>query len=203
MTAEAIEEASYYEEVTPVSLAIAMVGAVLMLIAIFLPRVESNEFGRVAQNTLIQAGDGWLFIGLALGVAGWSWRAYHRRRRTLGPVVLGLVAIGVAIYDGTNREQLRLCSLNAAFSNDCSQASPSVGIYAAGVGGALAVIGGWQIWRARRFEWEATTADEETDPHSASASVAERLKTLESLRSEGLITSSEYDERRQRLLNDL
>jgi len=57
-------------EVSPVGLGIALVGALAMVIAVFLPRVESTSFGGVAENTLIQSGDGWIFIGLSLGVSG-------------------------------------------------------------------------------------------------------------------------------------
>lgn len=45
-------------EVSPVGLGIALVGALAMLIAVFLPRVESTSFGGIAENTLIQSGDG-------------------------------------------------------------------------------------------------------------------------------------------------
>jgi hypothetical protein len=196
--------AYFYDEVTPVSLAIAMAGAVVMLIAVFLPRVESNTFGGVAENTLIQSGDGWFFIGLAVGIAGWSWRAYHRQRRTLGPVILGLIAIGVAIYDVTNRNSLRLCPVDPSLGGSCSQATASIGIYAAGVGGLLALIGGWQIWRAKQLEqatsdvWDDLPAEETARPN-----LRQRLATLESLRADALITESEYTERRKALLDDL
>jgi hypothetical protein len=200
-------------EVTPVSLAIALVGAGLLLISVFLPRVESDSLGGVVQNTLIQSGDGWFLILLAVGVAGTAWRAYYSDHRSLGPAILGLIAVGVAIYEGTSRSALRLCPVNPAAAQlgiGCSIARPSVGIYMAGVGGALAIVGGWQIWRSR----EAAPSDKPladthmegkpamTEPMPAK-SLEARLRTLEGLRTSGLVGETEYQERRASLLDEL
>jgi hypothetical protein len=96
-------------DVSPVAFGIAMVGALAMLIAVFLPRVESTTFGSVAENTLIQSGDGWIFVGLSIGVAGAAYRAYRQGAKTVAVIVLGVIAIGAAIYSGTDEDSLTLC----------------------------------------------------------------------------------------------
>lgn len=198
-------------DVTPVNLGIGLVGAGLLLISVFLPRVESNTFATVEKNTLIQSGDGWWFILLAIAVAGAVWHAYYRDVRSIAPGVLGLIAIGVAVYDGTNKSALTLCPVNPAATQlglGCSTASPGIGIYMGGVGGALAVIAAWQIWRSDQYVALDAADDEETGavdappPHEP-RSVEDRLRTLQKLRDDSLIDESEFQQRRAAILEQL
>lgn len=130
-------------EVNRAGVGLALAGAALVLIAIFLPRVESNSFFRVEKNTLIQSGDGWILIALAVGIAAAVWRVLVQQRKMRTVAILGLIAIAVAVYDGTG-DRVRLASL--ADPSQTEKASPGIGIYAAGLGGALAAIGG--AWMA-------------------------------------------------------
>jgi hypothetical protein len=136
-------------EVSPVGLGLALVGALAMLIAVFLPRVESTSFGGVAENTLIQSGDGWIFIGLSIGVAGAAYRAYRQGTKTIAVIVLGVIAIGLAVYEGTDEELLTLYPVGPGgdvdFLAQGEKASPAAGIYLAGIGGLLAAVGGFQM----------------------------------------------------------
>jgi hypothetical protein len=199
--------------ITPVSLGIGLVSAALMLISVFLPHVESGTFATVEKNTLIQSGDGWIFILLAVAIAGAVWRAYYSDRRSVGTGIFGLIAIGVAIYDGTNKSALTLCPVSPAATQlgvGCSTASPGVGIYMAGVAGALAAIAAWQIWRSEEY---VPTADDERVPEAnevlaiqtavadAPRSLEDRLRTLQKLKDDGLIDDSEYLQRRSALLD--
>lgn len=71
-------------------------------------------------------------------------------------IVLGVIAIAVAIYHGTDEDSLTLCpvtpggrGLDALLDErDCSKASPAAGIYLAGIGGLLAAAGGFQMRNA-------------------------------------------------------
>lgn len=196
-------------DVTPVSLAIALVGAALMLLAIFLPQFESNTFSQIEKNSLIQNGDGWWFIGLAVGSTGAAYRAYQQQRRTFAPVVLGGIAIAAALYYGVSHSARRLCSVADTMS-DCTLATPGVGIYAAGVGGLLVVIGGWQIFRSDPtgphddIVEQPRPADDGHPTTSVSApTIAERLRTLEQLRADDLITDEEYARRRAALIDEV
>lgn len=88
-------------DVTPLSFGIVLVGAAVMLIAIFLPQFETSSFARIEKNSLIQNGDGWWFIGLAVLAAGTAYRAYRNQRQSFAAVALGAIGIGLAIYYGT------------------------------------------------------------------------------------------------------
>jgi len=151
-------------DVSPVGFGIALIGALAMLIAIFLPRVESTSFGGVAENTLIQSGDGWIYVALSIGIAGAAYRAFRRGTKTVAVIVMGLIAVGVAIYHGTNEELLTLYPVNpngevSAFAEG-RKASPAAGIYLAGLGGLLAVVGGFQMRTGARVR-EASQEIEE------------------------------------------
>jgi hypothetical protein len=103
--AEAPTEGTAADEVafSSVGLALAGVGAALMVVSVFLPHVDSKTFARVGQNTLIQSGEGWVFVGLAIGIAATTYRAYHRSSRTIVPCILGASGVASAIYAGVAR----------------------------------------------------------------------------------------------------
>lgn len=136
-------------DVSATSLGIVLVGAVLMFIGVFLPQFESTTFAMIEKNSLIQNGDGWVFIVLSLIAAGAAVASYTRHAGGLGIAVTGLIGVAFALFYGLAHSQLRLCSAASNFlSPNCSQATPGIGIYAAGIGAALVVIGGWLIYRA-------------------------------------------------------
>jgi hypothetical protein len=190
-------------DVTPLSLGIALVGAGLMLLAVFLPQLETSTYSQIEKNTLIQNGDGWWFIILALLGAGAAYRAFHQQRRTYAPVVLGVIGIGIAVYYGTAHSPRRLCSAASGFTSDCTLATPSIGIYAAGIGAFLVTVGGWQMFRAQQIELDEANTPVVPATASAPASIADRLRTLDQLKADNLITSVEYDQRRAVLLEQV
>jgi hypothetical protein len=148
---------------------LAGVGALVLLISSFLPLYESHKFLRVADNTGIQQGIGWAWIIFAIGAAASAYRAYSGGARRWTLVVLGVLAIASAIYAGTNKDMRRLESLNTSGSGLSSilggsveeVASPGVGVYTAGVGGLLVVIGGWALVRGRPAPLSAAPAASE------------------------------------------
>jgi hypothetical protein len=139
--------------ISPVGIGLALVGALAMVIGVFLPRVESSAFtlGGIQENTLIQSGDGWIFIGLAAGIAGAVYRSWQAGRRSWAVLVMAAIAIGLAIYEGTDEDSLTLYRLDQSgdpnFLGGSVKATPAVGIYVVGAGGALALFGGWQMRR--------------------------------------------------------
>jgi hypothetical protein len=160
-------ERSEQVELSRPGLALAGVGALLMLIAVFLPRVESTSFNAIVKNTLIQSGDGWIVIGIAAVAAGDIWRSYSRGKRPFAPVLLGLAGVGIVIYDGTNKAGLRLCPAVPSPLVPCSQATPGIGIYAAGIGAALVSLGGYQLWRSQPSAQTVVSTPPEPAPASA------------------------------------
>jgi Uncharacterised protein family UPF0547 len=147
-------------DVSPVGLGMALTGAVLLVLAVFLPYLDTGTFTKIKDNTLIQQGYGWWFVGVATGIAVTAYGAYRVKRKTWAVIVLGVIAIGFAIYFGTDKDRRTLVSANRNTDNlslnealkTLSQeevADPAIAVYVAGVGGLLAVAGGWHIRRSR------------------------------------------------------
>jgi hypothetical protein len=133
------------ERLNRVGIGLAVLGAALMSIGVFLPRVETGQFFRVPDNTLIQSGEGWIFVGLAALIAVAVYAAIRNSRPTYAVLILALLGIGIATYQGTG-ERLELSSLHpsaaAAVGAPDERVSPGTGLYAAGAGSGLAVLGG-------------------------------------------------------------
>jgi hypothetical protein len=165
------DEPSTAVDMSPVGIALVVIGAVAMFIAIFLPYADESGFSRIQDNSLIQNGDGWFFLGLAITCGVAVFRANSLRRRTVAPIVLGLIGIGIAIYMGTSDSALQLCPVDSSFGGSCETASPGTGVYVAGVGALLMLIGGWHLWTSSvtvPTASEATTElDEKTCPDCA------------------------------------
>jgi hypothetical protein len=130
----------------PIGIGLVLIGAALMISGGFLPRVESHQYFRFADNTLIQSGNGWIFIALAVFIAVAIYAAIRRRRRTYAVLILAVLGIGVAIYYGTG-ERLDPSSLHpvgvaALGVRSTEKASPGAGLYATGAGSGLAALGG-------------------------------------------------------------
>lgn len=196
-------------DVTPLSLGIVLAGAGLMLIAVFLPQFESSTFAQIEKNSLIQNGGGWYFIALAVLAAGTAYHAYRNQRRSFGAVLFGAIGIGTAFYYGTSHSQRELCSVSSVtFAQRCSLGTPGIGIYAAGVGGLLVMIGGWQIFKSELVERDMEEEDEEKEeehlpsPDGAST-IAERLRTVDQLHADGVITDAEHAQRRAELISEV
>jgi hypothetical protein len=178
---------------------LAVAGSVAAAIAVFLPEADSNSFARVAHNTLIQNGDGWVFLGCAAAAVVDVYRAWKGSKRTFGPVITGGIALAFAIYLGTSSSALKLCSLDTSFSSLCEKANPGIGIYLAGLGGALMVVGGLHIRNAKGHipHPEAAT----TTVNGVSAPLdADQLATLARLHADGALTDDEFTAAKIKLL---
>lgn len=153
-------------DVSPIGLAISLGGAALAVVAVFLPIWDEGTtgFASVVGNSLIQQGIGWLFVGIGISCAISVFVAYRGRRKTWGPLIAGVVAIGAAILTGTVEEWMTLCPVGESANEqtvedifggadpDCTRADPGIGVYAEGVAGLLMLSGGWQIRRSRQRE---------------------------------------------------
>jgi hypothetical protein len=136
-------------DIDPAGLAVALLGSLAALIAVFLPRVESPAFLRIEHNTLIQSGDGYWIVGFAIALAAAAYRARSTGVRAFSPYVFGCLILAIAIYEGTNEGSLTLSriSLSGDPVGGTVKASPAIGIYLAGIGGALGIIGTWRMRR--------------------------------------------------------
>jgi len=130
---------------------LGFLGLGLVAISMFLPVWDEGSvsaFAGISENTLLQSGDGWITLIFA-GVSAVSLvRVLASPRRIYWPLISGLVAIGFAVWLGTDEEQRTLCPLGATtVTSACQVAQPGIGVYVLGLGGAALVASGLMFWR--------------------------------------------------------
>jgi quinol-cytochrome oxidoreductase complex cytochrome b subunit len=115
------------------ALILAGLGAVLVLIGVFLPMADTESSLHIANNSLIQHWEGALVIGIALAGFLATFRPALRPMTFLcGAVVVGLAALAGSELPVEFRNEL-----SRAVAGD---ASAGAGIYAVGVGGVLLAL---------------------------------------------------------------
>jgi hypothetical protein len=145
--------------INPLGVGIAIAGAAVAILALFLPAAEApSQFSRVASNSLIQGqtGAAWL-IAAALAAAAGAVAAHLQAKRNWVPIVCGAIMLGAAILIGaTHSDALTLYPLNprgvALSGAKPVYANPGIAIYVLGLGGALTLAGG--IWIVSSAEIE-------------------------------------------------
>jgi hypothetical protein len=135
---------------------LALAGALVMSVAVFLPRSNEHIFARDAKNTLIQSGNGWLFIAFAVLIATSVYRIRRnaeRYRSAAAVLLVAVIATGLAIYDGTGKrfdpQNTSVVLTGPMTEKEIAERldpsiDPGIGIYGAGVGSLLALTGG--VW---------------------------------------------------------
>lgn len=145
--AAAAEESGVVEEtVEPNVVALfATVGAAILgIVAVFLPALESESFSKIRQNTLIQGGVGFFVIGLCLAMLGTAYRVYQSRTKSWAVSIAGFLLVGAAVFSGTG-SRAELEGTNLIGETITEKASPAIGIYAVGAAGAIALFAGYAI----------------------------------------------------------
>jgi len=145
--AVAAEEGDATEEtVEPNVVALfATVGAAILgIVAVFLPALESETFSKIKQNTLIQGGVGFFVVGLGLAMLGTAYRVYQSHTKSWAVSIAGLLLIGAAFFSGTG-SRAELEGTNLIGETITEKASPAIGIYAVGAAGAIALFAGYAI----------------------------------------------------------
>jgi hypothetical protein len=136
-TPAATQASSWSLNLSP-RLIIAILGALAALIAMFLPHTESSEVLTIANNTLLAKGDGILIVILALAAGAMAVRHSGKRDISWPLVVIGLLTIALALFDGTGQ---RLEVVNGLGETVESKAGSA--IWALGIGGALITLAGF------------------------------------------------------------
>ncbi len=136
---------------------LAVVGAVMLVIAIFLPIVSS--YIHVGQNSLVEGANTKTriipFLAGALAIISGLVGSHTQRGR--GPLtsvaIGGLVGLIAAIVDGTDHTLRTVTTINV-LGQEAGTIEAGLGsaMYVAGVGGALAIVGAL-IWSANTTEW--------------------------------------------------
>jgi hypothetical protein len=140
------------EEANRPGMALALAGALVMAVAVFLPRFNGHIFTRAGKNTLIHFGNGWLFIAFAVLIATSVYRIRRnpeRHRSAAAVLLVAVIATGLAVYDGTGKRfepTNVIVVLRGPITEKeiAERDNPGIGIYGAGVGGLLALVGG--VW---------------------------------------------------------
>lgn len=134
---------------------ICVLGALIAVVGAFLPAAKLDFDGTsidLVDNTMVAAGYGIAVIAAAvLGAAIAIW-AYVKGAASWLPILLGVVILAIAVYAGTAGLDVTpdLGTLGAGQPVDTDAADPSTGIFAAGIGGLLMILGGIGLARSRR-----------------------------------------------------
>lgn len=178
--------------VNPIALGIALFGAVLMIVALFLPYVDSDA----RNNSLAQNQDWVLYLPLAVIIAIAGYRAYSAGTKTFAVIACGVLAIYWAIdYGHLDSENLTLYPTdddgNVVEGSEGTEYDPGIGYYVAGIGGALAVIGGFLMRR-----------DDQTVARvgASSGSHLDDLKRITELRDAGTLSQDEFAAEKARIM---
>ncbi len=82
----------------PLALGLVIIGSLAMAVATFLPFDEPVGFPRVEDNTLMQNGNGWILVALALAIAAAGYRVSQgQSAKWLLPLILCAVAAVLVI----------------------------------------------------------------------------------------------------------
>jgi hypothetical protein len=134
---------------------LCVLGALIAVVGAFLPAAKLDFDGTsidLVDNTMVAAGYGIAVIAAAvLGAAIAVW-AYVKGAASWLPILLGVVVLAIAVYAGTAGLDVTpdFGTLGADQPVDTDAADPSTGIFAAGVGGLLMILGGLGLARAKR-----------------------------------------------------
>ncbi|MCL4287897.1 MAG: hypothetical protein KJ006_09650 [Thermoleophilia bacterium] len=134
---------------------LCVLGAVVAAVGAFLPAAKLDFGGTsidLVDNTMVAAGYGIAVIAAAaLGAAIAIW-SYVKGAASWLPILLGVVILAIAVYAGTAGLDVTpdFGTLGAGQPLDTDAADPSTGIFAAGAGGLLMILGGLGLARSGR-----------------------------------------------------
>jgi len=158
----------------------ATLGVLLLIIADFLPLVQTPPgFTRIQSNSLVQH-EGWALILLGIGIVAAELRLFITGRRAYAWVALALSLVCAALvaFAAQDKSLRTLYALN--FSGEAQAperttvvAPFDVAIYLAAVGAGLAVIGGIELVRGVKFGPRRLTRATKRCPECAETVLAE------------------------------
>ncbi|HET6830574.1 MAG TPA: hypothetical protein VFH44_04405 [Solirubrobacterales bacterium] len=153
--ATATPAAAETERSSALPMLLCVLGALVAIVGAFLP-AATLDFGGTSidlvDNSMVAAGYGIAVIAAAvLGAAIAVW-AYLKGAASWLPILLGAVILAIAVYAGTAGLDVTpdIATLGADVPQLDDAGDPSTGIFAAGIGGLLMIIGGIGLARSRR-----------------------------------------------------
>jgi hypothetical protein len=177
------------------SAVVAFLALAAVAIACFLPTADaaSVSWERLHENSLLPSGIAWLTLALCVVVGTALGVSLYRGRRTLGPLVGGLLLLAEAAYIGA--AELATCPLSTAVvdSTVCETAAPGIGLFVLAAGGGVLAIAGPRLATLppiRSPEAVAATEDAhdrlpaQLEPYSVDPAPARQDQPLEQLQQE-------------------
>jgi len=119
-------------------LVLGAVGALIAVVACFLPRAESPVLLHISNNTLLANGDGIFVLIFALAGAAAAFRDSSKARISWPLVIFGLLTLGFAVLEGTGDRQEVINGLGQHVESSIGPA-----IWTLGVGGAFMTLAGF------------------------------------------------------------
>jgi hypothetical protein len=134
---------------------VCVLGALVAIVGAFLPAAKLDFGGTsidLIDNTMVVAGYGIAVIAAAVLGAGIAIWAHLKGAASWLPILLGVVILAIAVYAGTAGLEVTpdFGTLGADTPSLDDAGDPSTGIFAAGIGGLLMILGGLGLARARR-----------------------------------------------------
>jgi hypothetical protein len=134
------------------------VGALIAVIACFLPRAESPVLLHISNNTLLANGDGIFVLIFALAGAAAAFRDSSKAKISWPLVIFGLLTLGFAVLEGTGDRQEVINGLGQHVESSIGPA-----IWTLGVGGVFMTLAGF----LQRKPEEAVANSDDASPSGA------------------------------------
>ncbi|WP_272473647.1 zinc ribbon domain-containing protein [Baekduia alba] len=184
MSRTAKDSAPALVAVNPVGIGLALLGAAMAIVAIFLPLADTSAFpAGVKGNTLAQGNSGaaFVYVALAIGVLAATYRYHSSHRARWGVFVLGGLILAAAIVHGQNDSLFTLVSVDPTtgatdYSTASIRADAAIALYVAGAGGILTLIGGWIM---RRGSTAIDIADQDVADDEATKRCPDCVETVQ------------------------
>lgn len=137
-------------EASPLAIGLSLAGAALVAIGVFLPRFDDGKFPTIVDNSLIQAGWGYVFLGLALTTLFLVYQFTRQEGSRFSVLAVGAIVLVGAIYMGTGDRMNLTTTVPRGYDQFGKlpdrkyeeQASPGTGTFTVGAGGLLIAFGG-------------------------------------------------------------
>ena len=134
------------------SFGLAFLGLAAIVVGCFLPVADAGsvDFDRIHRNTLLSSGIGWLTLLLCGVLLVTLTLSLRHGEATWGPLIGGLLVVTEAVYVGA--VELTTCPAGTNFvgvGSACQAASPGLGLFMIGAGGAAMALAGLELapWR--------------------------------------------------------
>lgn len=131
------EEAEVPLPISIVPVVVVGLGAVLMLVGLFLPQLASNDVANIVHNSGIESHPARILGAIGGGLAAARYYRSGSKKAANSTIFVGLWFTAWSLFDGFSSQLFRIGC------NTCKlDTSPGIGLWALGVGSAIIALGG-------------------------------------------------------------